>query len=539
MSVLVFAKVHALQLVLNADADLVGFVDARLIGDGHTGLEHHGVVGAQALRTLVYAGDKAHAVTGAAAVVDLVLPQRTAGKAVQRKAGAVVQKYRACHINVALQRPGVVAALVVGQRTDGVGAGDVGGAAVVLTAVVHQQKALALNDAVDLALGVVVHHGGVGAVGGNGGEAVLKIAGHFGAALLQHGVDVDLGQGLALRQCFFQVHLKAHHGDAVADVAFADVFQLGFVFDALQRKDRVGARHGLVGAQGGVQVVVGGFFVCDKHLVGGQRLHGGQKLGVIAQGHAAFRQRGGVGVRQTPRRKKQRAGVLCDQRVGDCQRGAGQVVGAQVQQPAHAVQPGDRQGGGALLGKLGAHQGDAVGGGRAGLGGRQQTAGCGGQRGAGGVCLPHGGIDIQAFQRSTALFQGGGVVVRHGGRHAVAVQQQGFARGKVGGQIFGNGRHARSACVHTLDLGACQLLVALHIEAPVAPQSAAALGDHEGGVFAGKARNPRQRVIMFGQVFAAMGVAGHDQHAVAAVCLGSGTQRGNFFVCRHSGYFLL
>src|SRR5699024_6270875 len=116
------------------------------------------------------------------AVVDLVRPHRAAGKGVQRKAGAVVQKDGARHVDVALQHPGVPAALVVGQLADGVGAGDVGGAAVILAAVVHQQKAAAINDAVGVALGMVVHHGGVGAPGRNGGEAVGRVAGLLGGA---------------------------------------------------------------------------------------------------------------------------------------------------------------------------------------------------------------------------------------------------------------------------------------------------------------------------------------------------------------------
>lgn len=141
VTILVGAGIHAFQLVLNADADFIGLINARLIGDGHALFEDNGVLGTQALGAFVHRGDVANAVAGAAAVVDFVCPQRAAGKAVQCKAGAVIQEYRAGNVNVALQGPGVVFALVLGQGADGIGAGDIGGAAVILAAVIHQQEA--------------------------------------------------------------------------------------------------------------------------------------------------------------------------------------------------------------------------------------------------------------------------------------------------------------------------------------------------------------------------------------------------------------
>ena len=294
MAVLVVAQVDALQLVLDADAHLVGLVDTRLVGDGHARLEDDGVVGTQALGAFMHAGDKADAVAGAAAVVDLVCPNRAAGKGIQRKAGAVIQEDRAGHVDMALQHVGVVTALVVGQRADGVGTGDVGSAAVILAAVVHQQEALRLDLAVYVALGMVVHHGGIGAVGRDGGEAVLEVAGHLGAALLQHGLDVGLVQSLAVGDGLFQVHLEADDSHAVTDMAFTDVLQLGRVLDALQRKDGVGTGYGLVGGQGRVQVVVSGLFVHQEHLVGRQGVNSIHQLVVAAHGHTAGSQGGSI-----------------------------------------------------------------------------------------------------------------------------------------------------------------------------------------------------------------------------------------------------
>ena len=130
----------------------------------------------------MHRGDEPHAVAGAAAVVDFVLPQRGAGKGIHSAAGGAVQKHRLGKVDVAFQHQRVEQPLVIGEGANRVGAGDVGGAAVVLAAVIHQQESPPLNDAVHLALGVVVHHGRVGTVGGDGAKAVVKIAGLFAAA---------------------------------------------------------------------------------------------------------------------------------------------------------------------------------------------------------------------------------------------------------------------------------------------------------------------------------------------------------------------
>ena len=92
--------------------------------------------------------------------------------------------------------------------------------------------------------------------------------------------------------------------------------------------------------------------------------------------------------------------------------------------------------------------------------------------------------------------------------------------------------------MHALDLAAGQLLVGLHVEAAIAPQGAAGLGHNEGRVLTDEAGEPRQSVIIAGQVLAAMGVAGHDEHAVRARRFGSGTQRGDFFIGSQNGSLL-
>ena len=541
-AVLVGAGVHAFQLVFDPDAHLVGLIDAGLVGDGHARLEDHLVVGPQALGAFVYAGDIPHAVAGAAAVVDLVGPQRPPGEGVQRKAGGVVQEFGPGHLDVGLQHPGVelpVFVRHVDRRLQRVGAGDVGGAAVILAAGVHQQHPFAADLGVGAALhGVIVHHGGVGAPGRDGLEAVLQVAGLFPPAGLEHLLDVGLVEGAALGQRFFQVHLEPDHGHAVPDVAFPQVFKLHRVLDPLEGGDRVPAFHHLqagVGGQGGVKGVVGGALVHQHRLVG-QGLHIGQELLIPPQGDPLPGQGFGVGFGQTPRCDKEGAVPLGHKAEGHGQRGAGQVPGPQVQQPAQAVQRRHGQGGGAGLVQFGAQGGEFFGGGGAGLLDTEQEAGGVGQ---GGAVLPQRAHQVPLGQGGAGLFQRGPVLFHRGGGGAAAVQQQGLAGGEVRGQVLLHRGHAGGPGVHAGDLGAGQLLVPLDVEPAVHPQGAAGQGDHQGGVFAGEAGEPGQGVVVVGQVFVVVGVAGHDQHPVAAGVPGGLPQRGDLFVDSHGCRLLL
>ena len=435
---------------------------------------------------------------------------------------------------MALQRPGVIFALVVGQRAHGIGAGDVGGAAVILTAAVHQQEAVGLDGAVGAGLGGVVHHGGIGAVGRNGEEALLIKTGLLGTTAVQHDVDVALPQGLALGQGLFQVHLEAHHRHTVPDVAFLQVGQLGGVLDALEGGDRVGALlqgQVRVGLHGGVQVIVGGVLFHQNCLVAVQRVDKVQQGVVVPQLHAVGAQHIGVVGIQAALCQEEDAAVHRHKGIGDGHGAAGNVMGAQVQQPGHAVQLGDGQGGGAGLFQLGTDSGQLFRRGGAGLLPGKQEAG--GIRQGGTLRLPQGVDHVLADQAGTHLGQGGVVLFKQGGGHAAAVGQHGLAGGQVRFQVFLHRGDARRGGVHRLDLGAGQLTVGLDIKTAVRPEGAALAGDNQGGVLAGKTGEPVQAGVAGGQVFAGMGITGDKHHAVGAGSLGGSPQSGNLFVGGH------
>ena len=99
----------------------------------------------------------------------------------------------------------------------------------------------------------------------------------------------------------------------------------------------------------------------------------------------------------------------------------------------------------------------------------------------------------------------------------------------MGGQVLFHSGHPGRTGVHALNFGTGQLTVTLNIKAAIAPQGAAGQGDNKGGVLAGKAGEKRQAVVISGQIFTGVGVAGHQQNTVGTGCLGSGAQSGDFF----------
>ena len=240
-AVLVIGLVDAHQLVLDADAHKVGLVDAGLLGDHHAGAHPGGVAAVQGMGALVHIAHKADAVAGAAAVVDEVAPQGLPGDGVDHLTLAVIQPDGPGKVDVALQGPCVEALFVLGQLTQRIGAGDVGGAVHVGGTAVHQQKALLFQHSVIFRGGVVVHHGCIAAVGRNGAKALHKEFIVRTAVLVQDLVHGQFGQGLTGGKAVFQLHLEPHHGHSVPDMGLLCVGKLRFVLHALHQQQRVGA----------------------------------------------------------------------------------------------------------------------------------------------------------------------------------------------------------------------------------------------------------------------------------------------------------
>ena len=185
----------------------------------------------------------ADAMTGAAAVVQTVLPQTFTAQDVQTITGHAFFKDSGAHCNHALEYNGVVAAFLVGQLAHCKGSGGVGGAGEVLTAAVVEQEVLRFDNSRTLCFWCIVHHGSVVTVSKDGSEAVaLEVF-----SLLTEGVEflgsLVLGDGLALFQCFKQPAVKFCFCNTVLQVSLIGVLGFDLVLNRFHQFDWVVAFH--------------------------------------------------------------------------------------------------------------------------------------------------------------------------------------------------------------------------------------------------------------------------------------------------------
>ena len=325
--------------------------------------------------------------------------------------------------------------------------------------------------------GVVVHHGCVAAVGCNGTKAFHKELVVRTAVLVQDLVHGQLGQLFAGSQTVLQLDLEPHHGNGVPQMGLAQVCQLHLVLHALHGKQGVG---GVLHGQGG-----GIFHHVQNAVVVGQRHAVGFQLCLCLRGDPRLidEQHGAAG-----------GNIAVGHGVG----GALDIHGAQVQKPSQIIQLANQLGGAALLFQLCAQllqlfcRGEACV-----LLGQDP---CRGSRAGRASLHPQLVLQEQGLDAAVLglqlLFQ----VVDQRAVGGQTAQTQRAALGQYLAAVFLSGGHARLAHAHQLDLGAGDLFLCLH-----------KVG--QGGV-------------VVGQILAGMRVAPRDQIDVHAVCLHSGTQRG-------------
>ena len=378
--------------------------------------------------------------------------------------------------------------------------------------------------------GVVVHHGGVGAVGGDGVEALHQELVLGAAVLVEDLVHRQLGEGLAGFQPLLQLLLEPDHGHGVPDVALPGVGQLGLVLGALHGQQGIGQGldgEGCVGFQGAVDRIVDRVGVGQDGLGLAVVCQEGKHLVIACQADAVgFQCLGGLGGQAVPV-DEQHSLLLGHKAVGHGVGGAGNVHGTQVQQPCQVVQLAHHLGGAAQPGELGPQPCQLFGGGGACIFRRQQPGRGGGQGGTAlgpQLVLQVVGADLHTFGVQHLLeaadqLAGGGE----------AAQAQHLALGEGVGAVGLHGGNARLAHLHQLDLGAGQLLFGLDKEPAVHPQGAGGQGDHQGGVFAGEPGKIFPAVIMSRQILAGMRIAGGDQVCLAARVLHGVAEGGEPF----------
>ncbi len=126
----------------------------------------------------------------------MVLPHSISGEDVELCAAGAVGEDGCSEANVAFEDESVVAPFLVGEGSEGDGAGDVGGAAVVRCAAVEEQQSAGLQRYVGFGGGLVVDDGAVGAIAGNGVEGDVTEARLLGAQGGELAVDAYLRHGL-------------------------------------------------------------------------------------------------------------------------------------------------------------------------------------------------------------------------------------------------------------------------------------------------------------------------------------------------------
>ena len=172
------------ERVLNAYAETPRDVDARLIGDGLSGAERERGAGAEVFpnlhRTFVNSEPMADAVARAVTVVHALAPHGSPCERVELEARGVLGEYRPGELQMALQYERVGLPLLIGQRSEGDGSRDVGGAAVVVCAAVEEQESAAFEADIRLGRRLIVNDGTVRAIGSN------RLEGESAAARLFH-----------------------------------------------------------------------------------------------------------------------------------------------------------------------------------------------------------------------------------------------------------------------------------------------------------------------------------------------------------------
>ena len=128
--------------VFDANAPLACFVKAGLIGQHHAGFERGDAGFGDALGAFMDGEVGADAVAGAVVEIEPDVPKRLAGESVELCAGDTFREHGDVNRDMALEHAGEAVFHFGGCGADDDGAGDVGGAILVLRAGIDQENAL-------------------------------------------------------------------------------------------------------------------------------------------------------------------------------------------------------------------------------------------------------------------------------------------------------------------------------------------------------------------------------------------------------------
>ena len=223
--------------VLNADAVRAFGVYARLNGDDHAFAERN--FGAEAMGAFVDIEKIAHAVAGAAAVVNAELPYGLTRQNIEILAADTLLELGGGECDNALDHEGEVPTLLIGDLTHGDCAGGIGGSGQVLSAAVVEQEMRMLDLLCGIGLRAVVHHSGIFTHCYYCGEAVALEAGLLCAEGMELFGEGPFGVFVAQLHLLFQPGVELCLGNAVVKIGLVGVFGLNIILAGLEQDDGI------------------------------------------------------------------------------------------------------------------------------------------------------------------------------------------------------------------------------------------------------------------------------------------------------------
>ena len=170
------------QCVLDTHAKLPGEIDTGLIGNSHARHQWGWFpLHTELMRTFMYIQISSYAMTRAMQIIQTLAPQRLTGEDVNLGSAGSCGKLTEFYLDVSFQHKGIDPFLLLSERTEGDGAGDIRCAIEILCPTVEQQKTFRLQRNIDLWRCLIVNDGAVGLIASNRIEGKAAIEGLLGA----------------------------------------------------------------------------------------------------------------------------------------------------------------------------------------------------------------------------------------------------------------------------------------------------------------------------------------------------------------------
>src|SRR5262249_47786179 len=216
--------------------------------------------------------------------VEAFRPQELPRKGVELGAGRAFGKDRARNRDMALEHAGEAVAHLGSRLADRDGAGNVGGAVLVLAAGVDQQQLTRRNDAIALGRDAIMDDRAVGTGASDGWKGNVLEQPGVAAKAFERRDGLDLGE-LAAWSLAIEPREEARDGGAIAQVRRARAGNLDLVLPRLHQRDGAGrSRHlaAVAGDEARERVCRGGLIEPHGLLLPAERAERAHEIGRLA-----------------------------------------------------------------------------------------------------------------------------------------------------------------------------------------------------------------------------------------------------------------